>query len=122
MKATSMHIHLKGLQLYAYHGVLPQERQTGSYFYINLSIKTDFSQASQTDNLEGTISYADIFEAVKSEMSTPSSLLEHVCERISKRLFNDFPTIEEINIELNKENPPMGACVKSVGVSAHYLK
>jgi dihydroneopterin aldolase len=122
MKATSMHIHLKGLQLYAYHGVLPQERQTGSYFYINLSIKTDFSQASQTDNLEGTISYADIFEAVKSEMNTPSSLLEHVCERISKRLFNDFPTIEEINIELNKENPPMGACVKSVGVSAHYLK
>jgi dihydroneopterin aldolase len=122
MKATSMHIHLKGLQLYAYHGVLPQERQTGSYFYINLSIKTDFSQASQTDNLEGTISYADIFEAVKSEMNTPSSLLEHVCERISKRLFNDFPTIEEINIELNKENPPMGACVKSVGISAHYLK
>jgi dihydroneopterin aldolase len=122
MKATSMHIHLKGLQFYAYHGVLPQERQTGSYFYINLSIKTDFSQASQTDNLEGTISYADIFEAIKSEMNIPSSLLEHVCERISKRLFNDFPTIEEINIELNKENPPMGACVKSVGVSAHYLK
>ena len=117
-----MHIHMKGLQFYAYHGVLPQERETGSYFYINLSIKTDFSQASQTDHLEGTISYADIYEAVKDEMSTPSSLLAHVCERISKRLFNDFPTIEEINIELNKENPPMGACVKSVGVSAHYLK
>ena len=117
-----MHIHMKGLQFYAYHGVLPQERETGSYFYINLSIKTDFSQASQTDHLEGTISYADIYEAVKDEMSTSSSLLEHVCERISKRLFNDFPTIEEINIELNKENPPMGACVKSVGVSAHYLK
>lgn len=40
-------------------------------------------------------------------MKTPSKLLEHVCERIGQRLFNDFPTIQEIIIRLSKENPPM---------------
>lgn len=117
-----MQIRLKGLQIYAYHGVLPQERETGSYFYINICLTTDFTEAAITDNLEKTISYADVFEAIKDEMNIPSLLLENVCERIGNRLFNDFPTINEIDIELTKENPPMGAFAQSIGVSAHYFK
>ena len=34
----------------------------------------------------------------------------------------DFPSIEEIDIALTKENPPMGACGKSIGVSVHYIR
>ena len=122
MNATDMYIRLKGIQIYAYHGVLPQEKVVGSYFYLNLSLKTDFSRASQTDDLAGTISYADIYEVVKDEMRTPSKLLEHVCERIAYRLFHDFLQIQEADIELYKENPPMGACAQSVGVAVHYVR
>ena len=122
MKASEMYIELKGLQFYAFHGVLPQEKEVGSYFYLDLKLKTDFSKAAQTDCLEGTISYADIFEAAKEEMKTPSQLLENVCERIAQRLFEDFHRIEEMDIKLVKENPPMGACGKSIGVSAHYTR
>lgn len=117
-----MYIELKGLQFYAFHGVLPQEKEVGSYFYLDLKLKTDFSKAAQTDCLEGTISYADIFEAAKEEMKTPSQLLENVCERIAQRLFEDFHRIEEMDIKLVKENPPMGACEKSIGVSVHYTR
>lgn len=53
-------------------------------------------------------------------MKTPSRLLEHVCERIAERLFHDFPVIEEIDIRLYKENPPMGADCQKVGVAVHY--
>lgn len=118
-----MYIHLKGIQIYAYHGVLPQENIIGSYFHINLSIKTDFSHAAQTDQIEDTINYADLYETIKDEMKISSQLLEHVCERIARRLFNDFPSIEEIDIELNKDNPPIsGTCGKSIGVTVHYLR
>ena len=117
-----MHIELKGLQFYAFHGVLPQEREVGSYFYLDLILKTDFSEAAQTDRLSGTVSYAEIYETVKEEMTTPSYLLENVCERIAQRLFKGFPTIDEISIRLTKENPPMGACGKSIGVSVHYTR
>ena len=122
MQATDMYIRLEGLKIYAYHGVLPQENLVGAYFYIDLKLKTDFTHAAETDELEGTVSYADIFEAVKEEMATTSKLLEHVCQRIASRIFNDFPTIEAIDIHLSKENPPMGACAKSIGVEAHYMR
>ena len=122
MQATHMYIRLKGMKFYAYHGVLPQENLVGAYYYIDLKLKTDFSRAAETDELEETVSYADIHTAVKEEMQTTSQLLEHVCQRIARRIFQDFPTIETIDISLFKENPPMGACAKSIGVEAHYIR
>jgi len=113
---------MEGMKFYAFHGVLPQENLVGSYFYINLKLKTDFTHAAQTDELEGTVSYADIHAVVQEEMNIPSKLLEHVCQRIASRLFQDFPTIEAIEISLFKENPPMGACAQHIGVEAHYLR
>lgn len=117
-----MYIHLQGIKLYAYHGVDPQETAVGAYFTIDLKLKTDFSRAAYTDELTGTVSYADIFQSVKDEMRIPSRLLEHVCQRIAQRIFHDFPTIEAIDIKLYKENPPMGAQAKSVGVEMHCMR
>lgn len=122
MQATDMYIRMEGMKFYAFHGVMPQENVVGSYFYIDLKLKTDFTRAAETDELEGTVSYADIYTIVKEEMETPSKLLEHVCQRIAQRIFTDFPTIEAIDIRLNKENPPMGACAKNIGVEVHYVR
>ena len=122
MKATDMYIRMKGMKFYAFHGVLPQENLVGAYYYIDLKLKTDFTRAAETDELEGTINYADIHAAVKEEMAVPSQLLEHVCQRIARRLFQDFPTIEAIDLRLSKENPPMGACAESIGVEVHYVR
>ena len=120
MQATDMYINMEGMKFYAFHGVLPQENLVGAYYYLDLKLKTDFSRAAETDELEGTVSYADIFTVVKEEMNIPSKLLEHVCQRIVSRIFQDFPTVEAISIRLCKENPPMGACAKNIGVEAHF--
>lgn len=123
MKPTAnMYIHLKGLKLYAYHGVLPQENQVGAEYTIDLRLKTDFTQAAETDRLEGTVNYAEVFNAVKKEMEIPSQLLEHVAWRIARRLLDDFPTISKVDIALYKHNPPMGADCSQVGVEATYLR
>lgn len=111
-----MYILLKDVKFYAYHGVDPQENTVGAVFIINLKLKTDFTCALQTDNLEGTVSYADVYDCVKDEMKNPSKLLEHVGGRIVKRLFRDFPTIESIELELVKQNPPMGADCQGAGI------
>lgn len=113
---NTSYIFLKDLRFYAYHGVAPQETAIGNEFTVSLRLKTDIFRAAETDDVEDTVSYADVYEAVKAEMEIPSRLLEHVCGRIVKRLFCDFPAIEEIEIALSKRNPPMGADIASAGV------
>ena len=122
MQANHIYIRMEGMKFYAFHGVLPQENLVGTNYYIDLRLKTDFSRAAETDKLEGTVNYADIHSAVKEEMQITSQLLEHVCQRIARRIFHDFPTIESIDISLFKENPPMGACAQRIGVEAHYIR
>ena len=122
MKAQSMNIILNGMKFYSFHGVLPQENAVGAEYKVSLDIETDFNEAAATDNLDGTINYAEIHEAVKEEMNIPAKLLEHLAHRISKRLFNDFPTIKTIEITIFKENPPMGADCKNVGVKVKYFQ
>ena len=116
MNINSCHILLKNVLFFAHHGVAPQEMVTGNEFYIDLRLKTDFKHAAVTDELDDTISYADIYAILKQEMEIPSKLLEHVCGRIATRLFQEFPGIEEIEIKLSKRNPPMA------GVEMHCTR
>ncbi len=89
----------------------------GAYFLLNLSVQTDFSLAMDSDELKGTISYAEVFEVVKAEMAIPSRLLEHVAGRICHAILHRFPAAEAVHVELLKENPPMGADCAGAGVS-----
>lgn len=72
------YIILRNLHIYGYHGVAPQEQLVGNDFVINLRLLADFSAAIYSDNVSDTVSYADVYEAVKEEMKQPSKLLEHV--------------------------------------------
>lgn len=114
------YIFLDQLKFYAFHGVGAQETLVGNEFTVDLRLKVDISRAAQTDEVNDTVSYADVFEAVKAEMNIPSKLLEHVAGRIVKRLFQDFKTIESIELKLTKRNPPMGADLLSAGVELQY--
>ncbi len=115
-----MYIIMKGIKLYAFHGVMEQERKIGANFIIDIKIKTDFRKAAISDSLEETISYADIFSDIKKEMEIPSQLLENVCQRICNRLFLSYSNIEYINIRLFKENPPMNSDSEAVGVEMSF--
>ena len=116
MRISHGYILLKDLRFQARHGVGAQETLVGNEFTVNLRLRTDLTKAVQTDDVADTLSYADVFEAVRDEMSRPSQLLEHVAGRIARRLFQDFPALDAIELKLMKRNPPMGADIDSAGV------
>ena len=80
------YIYIDKAQFYAYHGVMPQERVVGNVFLVSLVVETDIAKATSSDKLEDTLSYAEIYEVIKAEMSIPSNLLEHVGGRIVNQL------------------------------------
>ncbi len=116
MNINKHSILLRRVRVYARHGVAPQERLTGAYFYVDMAVDADFSAAMRTDKLDGTVSYADLFQCIKEEMAVPSLLVEHVAGRILERVFRDFPAVSRIRLTLTKENPPMGADCREAGV------
>ena len=109
-------IRLNKMKFHAFHGAMEQEQKVGNTYIIDLKLYADLSKASETDNLEDTINYAEIYNIVKTEMEIPSKLLEHVAGRILQKIKKDFPAIEKVEICLAKERPPMGGEVESAAV------
>ena len=109
-------IIIEGLRLYAFHGVMEQEKTVGAYFIIDAEVTTDFSLAMETDDLQGTVSYADIFETIKREMEIPSNLIEHVGGRIATAIVDKFPNVSSVRLKILKENPPMSADCRGAGI------
>lgn len=116
MKLMSSKIYLRNVRFHAFHGVLPQEGIVGNDYLVNLVLDYDFSSAMQTDELKGTLNYAEVYQKVREEMAVPSKLLEHVAGRIAHRLFSDFPEIQKLQLSITKVNPPMGADSDGAGV------
>lgn len=117
MKIEAMKITLHEMRFYAYHGVFAQEQRVGNHFIVELSFWADIAESLHRDELEETISYADVYEVIKAEMTIPSRLLEHVVGRISERLFATFPRMQRIALTLSKCNPPFPGEVHSAAVT-----
>ena len=116
MKLMSSKIYLRNVRFHAFHGVLQQEGIVGNDYLVNLVLDYDFSSALTTDDLQGTLNYAEVYQKVREEMAVPSKLLEHVAGRIAHRLFSDFPEIQKLQLSITKVNPPMGADSDGAGV------
>jgi dihydroneopterin aldolase len=109
-------IELSNLRFYAYHGLLPQETTIGNEFIVNLMLEADVTAACDSDDVNDTINYADVFNLVKSEMQTPSKLLEHVAGRIFRKLKTNYPQLSAITVSVAKMHPPVEGEMEKAGI------
>ena len=121
MKLTSSYIYLRQVRFHAFHGVMPQERQVGTDFVLDLRVGYPLQQAMQSDDVADTLNYAALYDLVAREMQQPSNLLEHVAGRIAEAIGQTFPQVTSIDLKLTKLNPPMGADSEGAGVEIHLI-
>lgn len=95
------------LRFHANHGVFPQETEVGNEFRVDVTVKFPFNQRIYDDDISATVSYADIFEIVKTEMEIPRKLLESVASSIADRLTETFPDIISGTVAIEKSTPPI---------------
>lgn len=121
MRLESSKIVLSKMKFYAFHGVMPQESVVGHTFVVDMELQTDNSVSLDSDDLNDTVSYADLYELVRAEMEVPSKLLEHLAGRIGKAVFGKYPKSEKLKVRIMKLTPPMGADAEGCGVELDFI-
>ncbi|AGW86054.1 Dihydroneopterin aldolase [Blattabacterium sp. (Nauphoeta cinerea)] len=101
-------IVLENIKLFGFHGCMPEEKYVGSYYTIHIEVEFDFYQASVDDDLSKTINYVDLYSIVKEEMNIRAKLIEHLAQRIIKRIkeYKKY-LIKYTKIKICKEKPPL---------------
>jgi dihydroneopterin aldolase len=110
-------IYVNKMEFYGYHGVFPEENKLGQRFFVDLNVSLDLMQAGQTDELDYSVNYGELY-AVCQEIveGAPVKLIETVAERIAGKILADFPRVSEVTVTLTKPDPPIPGHYKSVAI------
>lgn len=101
---------LKGLEIFAYHGVNPEEKRDGQPFVLDITLFADLSQARKSDSLEDTVNYAAVRKTVQQAFTeTKYNLIERAAQAVCDAVLAGFPQVEEITLRLKKPEAPMHA-------------
>ena len=113
-------IKLKGLSFYGYHGVFPEENRLGQRFVVNVTMYLPLSRPGKRMSEKFRRLRECVWEAVKRIVEgKPKKLLEAVAEQIAADLFDTFPLIQALDVEVVKPNPPIRGHYEAVAVEIH---
>ena len=110
-------IILKNLCFYGYHGVLPEETKLGQKFFIDIELYVELMEAGKTDNLNKSVSYADMYTTVKKIVEgKPYKLIEALAENISDEILKNYLLVEGLSIKIKKPEAPVPGSYDYFGV------
>ncbi len=58
-------IIMENMGFYGYHGVLEQEKTIGQKFFVDAYLILPLKKAGETDDLNFSVSYADVYLTIK---------------------------------------------------------
>ena len=103
-------IIIKGLKIYAFHGVNKEEKAQGQNFIVDAVLYVDLSKAGNTDKVSDTVSYAKVTKTIIKTVNEKSyDLLEKVATRIIQQIFDEFLSVNKVDVTVKKPEAPINA-------------
>lgn len=111
-------ILIKGLKLFAYHGVNPEEKENGQDFVFDIILYVNMNKACRSDNVEDTVSYAKVVKTVRRAFCTQKyDLIEKCAEVTAQAILDEYCDVLKIDLTLKKPQAPVNAEFEYMGVN-----
>lgn len=103
-------IIIKGLRLFAYHGVNPEEKEQGQEFELDITLFADLSAACESDDVENTVSYAKVVKTVSRVfLQKKHDLIESAAEAVAQAVLGEYALVQSVCVRLKKPHAPVSA-------------
>ena len=110
-------IHIKNLEVFARHGVFPEENALGQKFVVSAVLYTSTREAGRADDLAKSIHYGEVSRFITEFMEQNTfQLLETAAERLAEELLLNTEHLEKIRLEIKKPWAPVGLPLETVSV------
>lgn len=114
-------VSLEEVRFYSPIGFYEEEQILGNEFFVTVSVSFPFKNPDSED-LENTINYEEIYRILVEVMSPRRKLLESAAEDILNKLVETYSSVQRIDVRIRKSNPPFGGDLANSVVSLHYSK
>lgn len=113
-------IEVTGIRGWGHHGVLPQEKELGQQFSVDITLWLSTAPAGRADRLDRTVNYAEIAADVSEQITTGAhDLIETLAEHIAARVLEGRgnPLVRRVGVVVHKPAAPVGIPVGDVRVA-----
>jgi len=115
--AGNITVELKGIRLFATHGMFSEEAITGNEFEVNISLTYKAGKKIITE-IEETINYVEVFSIVQEViLKERHQLLESCAMHIANRLSEKYEQLKEVYVNVQKVHAPIANFSGTVSVS-----
>jgi dihydroneopterin aldolase/2-amino-4-hydroxy-6-hydroxymethyldihydropteridine diphosphokinase len=113
-------ITIKGLEVFANHGVYPEENRLGQKFVVNAVLYVDTRAAGLSDDLDLSVNYRTVCHQITDFLTANTyKLIEKVAEELARHILINNPLVHEIDVEIEKPGAPIGLPLETVSVKIH---
>lgn len=113
-------IRIEKLEVYAYHGVYPEERKRGQIFLVNTVLYTDTHRAGTEDKVELSTDYGAVSMFIDRWMKENTChTLEAVAGNLAREILLNFDLISALDLEILKPEAPIPLTFGCVSVKIH---
>lgn len=110
-------IFLRGIEVSACHGVLPDEKTRLQRFVIDAEVWLETDGYARSDDYRRAVCYGAILDTIVEVAGGPhKSLIEALAIAIVDELLRRFRTIDEVRITVHKPEAPLRGKFADVGV------
>lgn len=110
-------IEIRDLEIFANHGVFPEETALGQKFVVSAVMYTETRPAGLTDDLSASINYGEVSHMITDFLQKNTyKLLEAAVENLAETLLLSLPLLKEITLRIEKPWAPVGLPLKTVAV------
>jgi dihydroneopterin aldolase len=100
-------ISLLGLRIYAYHGVLEEEKAAGQEFVVDVTLDVDLAGPASSDDLADTIDYGALAAAIHERVAGEQwNLIERVAGRVADLAMEDERVVG-VDVRVHKPSAPI---------------
>lgn len=111
-------ISIKNLEVFANHGVFPEENKLGQKFLVTATLYTDTRSAGMRDDLTQSIHYGIVSQKITDFLQEHTyQLIETAAEQLVQELLLHTEHLQAVTLELKKPWAPVGLPLETVSVT-----
>ena len=101
-------LYVKDLEVFAYHGVFPEEKTLGQKFVLSMELDLEMQEAGLTGDLSKSVHYGELCHEVEREFQKESyDLIETAGEKIAGFILNHYDMVQGVKVMVKKPWAPI---------------
>lgn len=110
-------IRVNNMVVYTHNGVFPEERRLGQRLEVDLELAYPIEQRVQHDDLNETVSYADVYATARDFLRGHQfKLIESAANGLLRRVLTDYPTLTGATVRIRKYGVPIDGAFDNVEI------